>query len=85
MKLTDDPEEMNHIHEDEDGNEELSDDDLPEWAKRSTFLDDRRGLLKLFLVFFLFEAQQMCTLHRSCSCASCAPVACLFETGIGTS
>jgi hypothetical protein len=42
-------------------------------------------LLKLFLVFFLFEAQQMCTLHRSCSCASCAPVACLFETGIGTS
>jgi hypothetical protein len=46
MKLTDEPEEMDHIHEDEDGNEELSDDDLPEWAKRSTFLDDRRGSSK---------------------------------------
>jgi len=48
MRLSDEPEEMDRIHEDEDGNEELSDDDLPEWARRSTFVDDRLGQPYLF-------------------------------------
>lgn len=43
MSLAEEPEEMDDIQEEQ---EELTidDDDLPEWAKRSTFIDDRLGM-----------------------------------------
>jgi len=53
MRLTDEPEEMEHIHEDEDSDEELNDDHLPEWAKRSTFADDRLGRAHALLAHLL--------------------------------
>ena len=46
MRLSDEPQEMEGIHEDG----ELSDDDLPEWARRSTFVDDRLG--QSYLIFY---------------------------------
>lgn len=51
MRLTDEPEEMVDICEDEDVDEEVNDEHLPEWARRSAFVDDRLGQGYLFLIF----------------------------------
>lgn len=59
-RLTAEPEEMDRIREDEeDGDEteqtddELEDDELPDWAKRATFEDDELGRAYAFLHRFL--------------------------------
>lgn len=44
MSLTEEPEDMDDIREELE-EEMIDDEDLPEWAKRSNFADDRLGTL----------------------------------------
>ena len=82
MRLTDEPEEMVEICEDEDADEEVNDEHLPEWARRSAFVDDRLGQGYLFFFsYFLSEADIVC---RSCSCPSWTLIAPFLETLAGT-
>ena len=43
MTLSDDHEDMGDINEDAEDFEQVDDEDLPEWAKRSTFVSDPLG------------------------------------------
>jgi hypothetical protein len=43
MTLTDEPEGMANIEEDEEPEEIIEDDSLPEWARRNSFVDDDLG------------------------------------------
>lgn len=43
MSLTEEPEEMIHIAEDDEPEETIEDDLLPEWARRTAFIDDDLG------------------------------------------
>ena len=68
MSLSEEPEDMHDIKEDvEDGEEETLDDEgLPEWAKRTAFIDDKIGILfflSSFLNFILY------LFYRACTCA----------------
>jgi len=43
MSLAEEPESMGDIQEDEEAEESVDDEDLPDWAQRSTFLNDDLG------------------------------------------
>jgi len=45
MSLTEEPDDMDDIREELEEEEMIDDEDLPEWAKRSNFADDRLGTL----------------------------------------
>ena len=66
MSLSEEPEDMHDIKEDvEDGEEEILDDEgLPEWAKRSAFIDDKIGILSFFTSSFFLNF----ILYRACTC-----------------
>lgn len=68
MRLTDEPEEMDNIKEDVEGDEVVSDADLPEWARRTAFVDDELGTLYLTLLSFEYEIFFLG--FRSCSCTA---------------
>jgi hypothetical protein len=73
MSLSEEPEDMHDIEEDvEDGVEETLDDEgLPEWAKRSAFIDDKIGIPFLYIsscfLNFLFFILDL--FYRACTCA----------------
>ena len=72
MSLTEEPEDMHDIKEDdEDGEEETLDDEgLPEWAKRAAFIDDKIGILFFNISScFPFLFQILYLLYRACTCA----------------
>jgi hypothetical protein len=52
MTLSEEPEDMDDIREEEE-EETVDDEDLPDWAKRSTFIDDSLGRTHALLAFFL--------------------------------
>ena len=52
MSLSEEPEDMHDIKEDDGEEETLDDEGLPEWAKRAAFIDDKIGIL--FLLSRLF-------------------------------
>jgi len=52
MSLSEEPEDVDDTKEDAE-EEMIDDDDLPVWAKRSTFLDDKLGRAHALLSCFL--------------------------------
>ncbi|KDR72828.1 hypothetical protein GALMADRAFT_252104 [Galerina marginata CBS 339.88] len=52
MALSEEPDDMDDIKEEEE-EETVDDEDLPEWAKRSAFIDDRLGRTHALLASFL--------------------------------
>jgi len=66
MSLTEEPEDMNDIREEEEEEEMIDDEDLPVWAKRSNFVDDRLGIFGL--TFFPYIL--LIIFRRSCPCSS---------------
>ena len=81
MTLTDEPEGMAHTQEDGDDDEELNDDDLPEWAKRSTFVNDQLGPYLILKFYLRLTYSQTCRSHSFPSRALFTP---LLEISIGT-
>ena len=45
MSLSEEPEQMDDIGEDVGEDESMDDDELPEWARKSTFIEDNLGML----------------------------------------
>jgi hypothetical protein len=65
MSLSEEPEDMDDIREELE-EEMIDDEDLPQWAKRSNFVDDRLGMFG-FEVLPLYHTHLLC---RSCARSS---------------
>ena len=83
MHLTDEPGEMDNIKEDVEGDEVVSDADLPEWARRTAFVDDEFGTL--YLTFLNVEYEFLFFDFRSCSCTAHSGFALQSTTSAKTS
>jgi len=53
LSLSEEPENMGDIQEDEEAEESVDDEDLPDWARRSTFVNDDLGRAHAIVSLFL--------------------------------
>ncbi|KAF9467620.1 hypothetical protein BDZ94DRAFT_1248563 [Collybia nuda] len=53
VSLTEEPEDMEDIHEDDEAEESVDDEELPAWAQRTTFVNDDLGRAHAILSTFL--------------------------------